>query len=252
MGFGWRVLGLAVVAAVAGCSQTTTATAGPASAAVASPAPSDTTATPEASLTAPSSGSATAPAQSGTLTSANVPQPSAMGTGWSANNSPDGSEGTAKASWLTARDPVETNTGLVPLGCSGLTAIPKYPLAEHVLQGRYQAGSLNAVVLVLEYGSAATATTFMATYASSISHCPPPAKVTATTPYTRAITTTAVSDTRIRNSWVEYGANAGTTVWWEVLIRNGSRVGLCDIEARPGQTPDMGKAETALASVLAS
>lgn len=251
-GFGRRVLGVAVVAAVAGCSHTTTATVAPTSASAATPGVSSTTATPQGSLSAPTSApAATSSVQSGDLTAANLPQPSAIGTGWKANNSPDGTEGTAKPSWLTSRNPVETNTGLVPLGCSGLTAIPRYPVAQHVLQGRYEAGSLNAVVIVLEYGSAATATSFMTTYTASISHCPAPAKVTATTPYTRAITTSAASDTRIRDSWVEYGANAGTTVWWEVLLRTGSRVGLCDVEARPGQPPDMGTAEAALRNVLA-
>jgi hypothetical protein len=141
---------------------------------------------------------------------------------------------------------VETNTGLVPLGCSGLKSIPAFPVAKAVQQGQYVSGSLNAVVLLLEYDSAATATRFMTVFAAAIANCPAPKTVTPTTPYTRAITTTQSSDVSIRDSWVEYGAGAGKTTWHEVLVRTGSKVGLGDVESAPGVTPDLDQLASAL------
>jgi hypothetical protein len=137
----------------------------------------------------------------------------------------------------------------VPIGCAGLTSIPAFPLAKVVQQGQYVSGSLNAVVLLLEYDSGATASRFMTMFAAAIAHCPAPKTVTATTPYTRAITTTEASDVSIRDFWVEYGAGAGKTTWHEVLVRNGNRVGLGDVESAPGVIPDLEQLASALKRV---
>ena len=194
---------------------------------------------------APASPSGT-PASSSSLASPSLPEPSAIGTGWSGN--PNGGDENRSPSWQTTRDPVETNTGLVPIGCSGLKGIPAFPLAKVVQQGQYVSGSLNAVVLLLEYDSAATAGHFMAVFAAAIATCPAPKTITSTTPYTRAITTTEVSDVSIRDYWVEYGAGAGKTTWHEVVVRNGNRVGLGDVESAPGATPDLEQLVSALKS----
>jgi hypothetical protein len=173
-----------------------------------------------------------------------VPQPSALGSGWSSN--PNGGNDNGSTSWQTTRDPAETNAGLVPIGCSGLTSVPVFPLAKVVQQGQYISGSLNAVVLLLEYDSVATATHFMSVFAAAIATCPAPKSVTATTPYIRAITTTEATDVSIRDYWVEYGAGAGKTTWHEVVVRNGNRVGLGDVESAPGVTPDLTQLALAL------
>jgi hypothetical protein len=192
---------------------------------------------------APTSPSGT-PASSSSVVSPSLPEPSAIGSDWSSN--PNGGDANQSPSWQTTRDPAETNTGLVPIGCSGLKAIPAFPLARSVRQGQYVSGSLNAVVLLLEYDSAATASHFMAVFAAAIAHCPAPKTVTATTPYIRAITTTQASDVSIRDYWVEYGAGAGKTTWHEVVVRNGSKVGLGDVESAPGVTPDLEQLASAL------
>jgi hypothetical protein len=186
------------------------------------------------------------PAISSSLVSPSVPEPSAIGSGWSSN--PNGGDENRSPSWQTTRDPAETNTGLVPIGCSGLTSIPTFPLAKVVQQGQYVSGPLNAVVLLLEYESAATASHFMTVFAAAIANCPAPKTVTATTPYTRAITTTEATDVSIRDYWVEYGAGAGTTTWHEVVVRNGNRIGLGDVESAPGATPDLEQLVSALKS----
>jgi len=194
---------------------------------------------------APASPSGT-PASSSSLASPSLPEPSAIGTGWSGN--PNGGDENRSPSWQTTRDPVETNTGLVPIGCSGLKGIPAFPVAKVVQQGQYVSASLYAVVLLLEYDSAATASHFMAVFAAAIATCPAPKTITSTTPYTRAITTTEVSDVSIRDYWVEYGAGAGKTTWHEVVVRNGNRVGLGDVESAPGATPDLEQLVSALKS----
>jgi hypothetical protein len=235
-----RLVTVLALAVASGCS---TVAAGPNT-------PSTPSTTPSSSSIAPATTSASAPSSGatsvdpGSLTSANLPQPTAIGSDWSVTTA------NGKTSWLTPRDPVETNTGLVPIGCSGLKAIPAFPVARHVLQGQYTDGALNAVVLVMEYNSTATAQRLMSVYIAAISNCPAPTKVTATTPYTRAITVTKATDALIRNSWVEFGVGAGATTWHEVLVRNGNRVGLADVESRPGATPDMAKVEATLRGVI--
>ncbi len=176
-----------------------------------------------------------------------LPEPSAIGSGWSSN--PNAGDENKSPSWQTTRDPAETNTGLVPIGCAGLTKIPAFPLAKVVQQGTYVSGSMNAVVLLLEYDSAATASRFMTTFAAAIANCPAPTSVTATTPYTRAITTTEATDVSIKDFWVEYGAGAGKTTWHEVVVRSGNKVGLGDVESAPGVTPDLAQLAAALQRV---
>lgn len=187
-----------------------------------------------------------------------LPAPTAVGSAWTHNNEPEQehdshpatSGASADTAWLSRRDPVGVNQALVPIGCSGLAGVPTYPLPTQALEGRYVQGSLHAVVLIIDYVSAADATAFMTSYGRDISSCPAPATLDARTPYTRVITVAASTDTLVRDSWTEVGADAGATGWHEVIVRNGSRVGLGDVEAAPGVSPDLSGLETSLRTLV--
>ena len=205
---------------------------------------------PSASVTtAPPSPSSVATADAGPLSETNVPPPVAIGQGWTTNTQPPaGSHGQSDSSWLSVRDPGDVAAALVPLGCSGLRGTPRYPLPDHALQGRYVSppDGLNAVVLVLDYPNEAAARSFLGAFSRDISSCPAPATSGPRSPYVRAITVTEATDTRVVDHWSEFGVGAGTSVWHEVVVRQGKRIGLADVEASPGATPDL----TALAAVL--
>jgi hypothetical protein len=193
--------------------------------------------------------SASATADAGPLTGSNVPPPSAIGQGWTTNTQPPpGSHGQTGTAWLSARDPADVTAALVPLGCSGLKGTPRYPLPDHALQGRYVSDQdgLNAVVLVLDYPDEVVARSFLGAFSRDISSCPAPPTSGPRSPYVRAITVTEATDTRVVDHWSEFGAGAGTSVWHEVVVRQGNRIGLADVEAPPGATPNL----TALADVL--
>ena len=160
-----------------------------------------------------------ATADAGPLTGSNVPPPTAIGEGWTTNTQPPpGSHGQTGTSWLSARDPADVTAALVPLGCSGLRALPRYPLPDHALQGRYVSDQdgLNAVVLVLDYTDEVVARSFLGAFSRDISSCPAPATSGPRSPYVRAITVTEATDTRVVDHWSEFGAGAGTSVWHEV------------------------------------
>jgi hypothetical protein len=184
----------------------------------------------------------------GPLSQANVLPAPSLGSAWTTNASPAPDvHGQPDTSWLSVRDPADVTAALAPLGCVGLSRPPSYPTPQHALQGRYAtADGRNAVVLVLDYRDEATATTVMSSFARDIANCPPRAGAGPQSPYTRIISVTESTPTRIQDHWTESGVGAGPNAWYEVVVRQGARLGLVDVESPPGVTPDL----TTLAGVL--
>lgn len=252
--------GMLVAALVAGCSgggdgrETAAGNASVAGGSVTGTSGSGSVPTSSASGSAPPSSTSAPPVTSGPLSQSNVPQPTVLGGGWQTNGKPDDTSHAAPQtpSWLRARDPADVNAALPPLGCSGLTQAPAYPIPKHALQGRYlQDGSnVNAVVLVLDYADEAAARSFLQAYGRDIRVCPAPATQTPQSPYVRAVTVLEATDSIVRDRWVEYGAGAGPNGWHEVIVREGARVGLADVEAPAGTTPDLTPLTSTLRAVV--
>jgi len=184
------------------------------------------------------------PETAGDLDSRSVPQAPDLGAGWTRYVDPgDVAEGYAgNGSWVRARDVSEVVQSVVPLGCTGLTSVPRLPVPEHALEATYR-GPRDApgVALVLEYRNRAQAAAFVAGMARIARSCPEPAGgVRAGDPLTVVVEPVRVTDRVVLDRRREHGAGAGEWLWSEAVVHEGDRVGLLILASPPsGTRPDL-------------
>jgi len=180
----------------------------------------------------------------GDLDSRSVPQAPDLGAGWTRYVDPgDVAEGyTGNGSWVRARGAAEVVQSVVPLGCTGLTSVPRLPVPRHALEATYR-GPRDApgVALVLEYRDRGEAAAFVAGMARIARSCPEPeGGVRPDDPFTVVIEPLRVSDRVVLDRRREHGAGAGEWLWSEAVVREGDRVGLLILASPPsGPRPDL-------------
>lgn len=210
----------------------------PTSSAPAAPSPS-----------APSSASAdeqeSTPAETaGNLDAGDLPSPPDLGAGWRQYVDPgDPEDGyTGNGSWVRARGGSEVVQALLPLGCSGVTALPRLPVPRNALEATYRGpGDAPAVALVLSYGATADARDLIGTLGAVGASCPAPdVRVTRSDPLVAVVTQRRADGSVVLDVRREYGAGASGWVWSEAVVRRGARVGLLAVASRPGaDRPDL-------------
>ena len=180
----------------------------------------------------------------GDLDARSVPGAPDLGRGWSRYVDPgDVAEGyTGNGSWVRARGAAEVVQAVVPLGCIGLTSTPALPVPEHALEATYR-GPQGApgVALVLDYASAQQASTFLSGIAGIARACRQPAtEVGPDDPLTAVVTPVRIDTDRVLDRRREYGVGASEWLWSEVVVREGSRVGLLILASPPSSAkPDL-------------
>ncbi|MDQ1586168.1 MAG: hypothetical protein QOJ90_1686 [Actinomycetota bacterium] len=197
------------------------------------PTPVAATPTGDAGLTVP-------PTTAGNLGAASVPGPPDLGAGWKRYADPGAPEEgyVGNGSWVRARGSAEVVQSVVPLGCAGLTRAPALPVPQHALEATYRGPSGQpAVALVLEYGRSSQASTFLAGMGRIARACATrPAKTGPSDPMSTVDTLVRVDGSTVLDIRREYGAGAGEWVWSEVIVRDGSRVGLLVVAGKRGAT----------------
>lgn len=181
----------------------------------------------------------------GDLAERNVPRAPDLGRGWARFVDPgDVAEGyTGNGAWVRARGAAEVVQAVVPLGCAGLDSPPDLPVPEHALEATYRGpGDAPGVALVLDYASQRQASRFLAGMATIASTCRAPAgNVGADDPLTVVVDPVRITAATVLDRRRELGAGASEWLWSEVVVREGSRVGLLILASPPsGRQPDLG------------
>lgn len=253
------VVALLGVLAACGSSDSEPVTARAAtSAAVTTPAPSvaASVAAPSAAVTTPSpdgdgDGPSVPAETAGDLDSSDVPAPPDLGSGWAQYVDPGAAEDgyVGNGSWVRARGSEEVVQAVVPLGCTGLTRMPRLPVPAHALEATYRGpGGAPAVALVLDYARVAQARELVEQLGAIGRACPaPPDRVRRSDPLVAVVTQTRADATTVLDRRREYGVGASEWVWSEAVVRDGARVGMLVVGSLPGrQAPDLGRLHDAV------
>ena len=261
---------IAVTLALGGCG--TTDPSRPAASGTSTPVAAPTTsppppaAPPTAAVAAPSvtsddrvrqpEGALSVPAETaGDLDSSDVPGPPDLGPGWKRYVDPGEAEDgyVGNGSWVRARGSKEVVQAVVPLGCAGLTALPRLPVPLHALEATYRGpGGAPAVALVFDYTRISQARSFVEMLGEVGRACPEPARpVRRNDPMVAVVDQVAADSTTILDRRREYGVGASEWVWSEVVVRRGVRVGLLTVASAPNDgAPDLaGLARSVRASI---
>lgn len=237
----------------------------PVTARAAAPTPSQSAPSVTATVSEPTATEATStpqepgpsvPAQTaGDLDSSAVPAPPDLGRGWTqyvdSGAAEDGYVG--NGSWVRARGSAEVVQAVVPLGCTGLTRLPRLPVPAHALEATYRGpGGAPAVALVLDYSRAAQAREFVEQLAAIGRACPEPArKVGRRDPLVAVVTQTRADATTVLDRRREYGVGASEWVWSEAVVRDGARVGMLVVGTLPGgAAPSLSRLQAAVRASL--
>ena len=182
----------------------------------------------------------------GDLDSADVPAPPDLGRGWTQYVDPGSAEDgyVGNGSWVRARANEQVVQAVVPLGCTGLTRMPRLPVPAHALEATYRGpGGAPAVALVLDYAQVAQARDFVEQLGAIGRACPAPAeRVRRSDPLVAVVTQSRADATTVLDRRREYGVGASDWVWSEAVVRDGARVGLLVVGSLPGrQPPDLAR-----------
>lgn len=191
----------------------------------------------------------------GDLDASDVPAPPDLGPGWTQYVDPGEAEDgyVGNGSWVRARGVEEVVQAVVPLGCTGLTTLPRLPVPKHALEATYRGpGGAPAVALVLEYRREAQARAFVTLLGDAGRSCPAPAQpVRRTDPMVAVVTQVRADDRMVLDRRREHGVGASEWLWSEAVVRRGGRVGLLTVASpHGGDTPDLaGLARSVRASI---
>lgn len=211
------VLGLALLLA-AGCS---TGSTQPDRQAEESPAADGPTGPP---------GSEVPATRSGPLTKSDLPSPEDLGADWKPYADPGGHGYQGNGSFVRERAAKEVAMSLVPLGCSDVGQAPGLPVPAHALEATFRdPEGRAAVAIVLEYNDEATATALVEQLSRLLANCPKPAQKVDRP--TLTVDLLLPNDTTIHDVRREVGPGASPEVWSEVVVREGSRVGLTIVQS---------------------
>lgn len=213
----------------------------------ASIAPTQTTSPPDTAggRSTPDGGGLPVPAETaGDLDASDVPAPPDLGPGWTQYVDPGEAEDgyVGNGSWVRARGVEEVVQAVVPLGCTGLTSLPRLPVPKHALEATYRGpGGAPAVALVLGYRREAQARAFVTLLGDVGRSCVAPAQpVRRTDPMVAVVTQVRADDRMVLDRRREYGVGASEWVWSEAVVRRGGRVGLLTVASpHGGDTPDL-------------
>lgn len=173
----------------------------------------------------------------GKLGERSVPEPADLGRGWDKFVDPgDVAEGYAgNGAWVRERGAREVVQAVVPLGCVGMSSVPVLPVPKHALEATYRGpGDAPGVALVLDYGSQAKASAFLAGMGTIARACyAPSAKVGKDDPLTVVVEPVRLGARTVLDRRREYGVGASPWVWSEMVVQYGSRVGLLILATAP-------------------
>lgn len=180
----------------------------------------------------------------GDLDSRSVPQAPDLGRGWTRYVDPgDVAEGyTGNGSWVRARGAGEVVQAIVPLGCIGLTVPPTLPVPEHALEATYRGpGDAPGVALALDFANQRQASTFLTGMAQIARACTrPAAQVGPDDPLTVVVEPVRLDATTVLDRRREFGVGASEWLWSEMVVQQGSRVGLLILASPPSAAkPDL-------------
>jgi hypothetical protein len=173
----------------------------------------------------------------GKLGENSVPKPADLGRGWDQFIDPgDVAEGYAgNGAWVRERGAGEVVQAVVPLGCVGMTSAPVLPVPKHALEATYRGpGDAPGVALVLDYGSQAKASAFLAGMGRIARECYAPSKpVAKDDPLTVVVEPVRLGARTVLDRRREYGVGATPWLWSEMVVQYGSRVGLLILATTP-------------------
>ena len=180
----------------------------------------------------------------GALDSRSVPQAPDLGRGWQRYVDPgDVAEGyTGNGSWVRARGVAEVVQAIVPLGCIGLTSPPALPLPKHALEATYRGpNEAPGVALALDFAGTRQASNFLAGIGQIARACRQPAdEVGPGDPLTVVVEAVRIGATTVLDRRREYGVGASEWLWSEMVVQEGSRVGLLILASPPSSAkPDL-------------
>ncbi len=188
---------------------------------------------------APAAEEPTVPATAGPLSGRQMPEPAALGEGWTERADPGDGHGdghgdvAADAPSTQQRDVAELMDGLTPIGCPERAVAISLPRPRYALERTY-AGPAGqpGVALVLEFGDSAGPRTFLDRFERQMRACPAGA-ADPDGPIVLGYRSIDRAPERVSGLRQETGFEADPNRYLVVAVRDGKRVGLVYLSGVP-------------------